>query len=120
AAPLPWRSLADLALRVSRPGCLFGEVHAALAYASSGDEGALTRLIDGLRALDAKGHPIAGRVALPLVEGTAAFAAGDHAGALAPFEPGLGEVHRTGGSHPPRGMLGETKGVAYLAPSRGG
>jgi len=118
AEPLPWRSLADLALRVSRPGYLFGEVHAALAYASSGDEGALTRLIDGLRALDAKGHPIAGRVALPLVEGTAAFAAGDHAGALAHFEPVLEELHRIGGSHAQWEIYEETMVVSYLALAR--
>src|SRR5215468_4662426 len=36
--PLPWRPLADIAGRVSRPGYLFGEVHAALAYAACGDE----------------------------------------------------------------------------------
>ena len=35
--PLPWRSLADLAEKVSRPGFLFGEVHAAFAYAACGD-----------------------------------------------------------------------------------
>ena len=59
--PLAWRPLADLAERVSRPGFVFGEIHAALAYAASGDDKALTRLMDGLRALDAKGHPIAGQ-----------------------------------------------------------
>src|SRR5215468_7283667 len=118
ADPLPWRSLADLAARVSRPGFLFGEVHAALAYASCGDEGALGRLIDGLRALDAKGHPIAGRVALPLVQGTAAFAAGDHAGALAHFEPVLEELHRIGGSHAQWEIYEETMVVSYLALAR--
>ena len=118
ADPLPWRSLADLAARVSRPGFLFGEVHAALAYASCGDEGALARLIDGLRALDAKGHPIAGRVALPLVQGTAAFAAGDHAGSLAHFEPVLEELHRIGGSHAQWEIYEETMVVSYLALAR--
>ena len=118
ADPLPWRSLADLALRVSRPGYLFGEVHAALAYASCRDEGALARLIDGLRALDAKGHPIAGCVALPLVQGTAAFAAGDHAGALAHFEPVLEELHRIGGSHAQWEIYEETTVVSYLALAR--
>lgn len=68
--PPAWRALADLAERVSRPGFVFGEIHAALAYAACGDERALAKLIDGLRALDAKGHPIAGTVALPLVQGT--------------------------------------------------
>ena len=63
-SPGHWRSLADLAARVSRPGFVFGEVHAALAYAACGDETALTALIDGLRRLDATGHPIAGPVAM--------------------------------------------------------
>ena len=78
---------------------MFGEVHAALAYARSGDTAALTKLIDGLRDVDAKGHPIAGTVALPLVRGIAAFVAGDHAGALAHFKPVEEEIHRVGGSH---------------------
>src|ERR1700757_904293 len=96
---LSWRPLADLAGRVSRPGFVFGEIHAALAYAACGDTGALAKLIDGLRALDARGHPIAGPVALPMVLGIAAFVEGDHAGALAHLEPVEGEFHRIGGSH---------------------
>src|SRR5919197_547135 len=79
---LAWRSLADLATRVSRPGFVFGEVHAALAYTACGDTSAFARLVDGLRALDAAGHPIAGAVALPMAQGIAAFVAGDHAAAL--------------------------------------
>jgi len=116
--PLPWRSLADLAERVSRPGFLFGEIHAALAYASCGDEVALARLIDDLRALHAKGHPIAGTVALPLVQGTAAFAAGDHAGALGYFEPVEGEMHRMGGSHAQWEIFEETMVACYLSLER--
>jgi len=116
--PLPWRSLADIAERVSRPGFLFGEVHAALAYASCGDEAALARLMDGLRALHAKGHPIAGTVALPLVRGTVAFAAGDPAGALAHFEPVEGEMHRIGGSHAQWELYEETMVACYLALER--
>jgi len=112
--PLPWRSLADLAGRVSRPGYLFGEVHAALAYAACGDEAALARLMDGLRALDAKGNPIAARVVLPLVQGTAAFAAGDFAGALAHFEPVESEMHRIGGSHAQWELFEETMVLCYL------
>jgi tetratricopeptide (TPR) repeat protein len=116
--PLPWRTLADLAGRVSRPGYLFGEVHAALAYAACGDEAALTRLMDGLRALDAKGNPIAGRVVLPLVQGTAAFAAGDLAGALAHFEPVESEMHRIGGSHAQWELFEETMVACYLELAR--
>jgi len=116
--PLPWRALADLAAGVSRPGYLFGECHAALAYAACGDEAALTRMMDGLRALDAKGNPIAGRVVLPLVQGTAAFAAGDYAGALAHFEPVEREMHRIGGSHAQWELFEETMVVCYLELAR--
>jgi tetratricopeptide (TPR) repeat protein len=113
-----WRSLADLAERVSRPGFVFGEIHAALAYAVCGDTAAFTRLLDGLRALDAKGHPIAGTVALPMAEGAGAFAAGDHAGALAHLEPVEGEFHRVGGSHAQWELFEETMVVCYLALER--
>jgi tetratricopeptide (TPR) repeat protein len=116
--PLPWRALADIAGRVSRPGYLFGEAHAALAYAASGDEAGLTRLKDGLRALDAKGHPFAGRVVLPLVEGAGAFAAGDFAGALRHFEPVEAEMHRIGGSHAQWEIFEETMIVCYLETGR--
>jgi len=97
--PLPWRHLADLAGRVTRPGFVFGDIHAALAYASTGDTAAMSALIAGLEALDAKGHPIARCVVLPLVRGTVAYAAGDYAGALGHLEPVDGQIHRIGGSH---------------------
>jgi tetratricopeptide (TPR) repeat protein len=116
--PLPWRSLADLAAGVSRPGYLFGECHAALAYAACGDEAGLTKLMDGLRALHAKGNPIAGRVVLPLVQGTAAFAAGDYTGALAHFEPVESEMHRIGGSHAQWELFEETMVACYLELAR--
>jgi tetratricopeptide (TPR) repeat protein len=113
-----WRALADIAGRVSRPGFVFGEIHAALAYAACGDEAALARLVDGLRDLHAKGHPIAGTVALPLVQGTAAFAAGDHAAALAHLEPVEAEMHRIGGSHAQWELFEETMVRCYLALQR--
>jgi tetratricopeptide (TPR) repeat protein len=116
--PLPWRSLAELAAKVSRPGFLFGEVHAAFAHAACGDEAALAKMMDGLRALGAKGHPIAASLVLPLVQGTAAFAAGDHAGALRLFEPVEAEMHRIGGSHAQWEIYEETMVQCYLALER--
>jgi tetratricopeptide (TPR) repeat protein len=113
-----WRTLADLAERVSRPGFVFGEIHAALAYASCGDETALAKLIDGLRGLGAKGHPIAAAVALPMAQGIAAFVAGDHAGALAYLEPVDGAFHRVGGSHAQWELFEETMVACYLALER--
>ncbi len=116
--PEAWRALAALARRVSRPGFVFGEVHAALAYAASGDAAALAALMDGLRALHAKGHPIAGSVALPMAEGVAAFVAGDHAAALGHLEPVAGEFHRVGGSHAQWELFEETMVACYLALER--
>ncbi len=116
--PADWRSLAELAARVSRPGFIFGEVHAALAYASCGDDKALAKLMDGLQALHAKGHPIAGTVALPMVRGVEAFVVGDHAAALAYWEPVEGEFHRVGGSHAQWELFEETMIACYLALER--
>ena len=118
AEPEVWRRLAELAGRVSRPGFVFGEIHAALAYAACGDDAALAKICDGLRALGDKGHPIAGSVALPLVRGIAAFAAGDHAGALGHFEPVEADVHRIGGSHAQWEIIEETMIASYFALER--
>jgi hypothetical protein len=97
---------------------VFGEVHAALAYAACGDHAALAKLRDGLRALGEKGHPIAGSVALPLVQGIAAFAAGDHTAALSHFEPVEAEIHRIGGSHAQWEIFEETMVACYFALER--
>jgi len=111
---LPWRPLADLAARVVRPGFIFGDIHAALAYAASGDDAALSALIDSLRALETRGHPIAGTVALPLVRAAAAFAAGDLTGTLSLLEPIEGQIHRMGGSHAQWELFEETMVVCYV------
>ena len=119
AAALPaWTPLADLAKQVSRPGFVFGDVHAGLAYSSAGDAAALDRLIVGLRALEAKGHPIAGTVALPLVRGAAAIAAGDYLGALAHIEPVDAQIHRIGGSHAQWEVFEETMVICQLRAGR--
>jgi len=118
AEPEAWRRLADLAGRVSRPGFVFGEVHAALAYAACGDHAALAKLCDGLRALGEKGHPIAGSVALPVAQGIAAVAAGDHAAALAHLEPVEADFHRIGGSHAQWEIFEETMVACYFALER--
>jgi hypothetical protein len=75
---------------------------------------ALATVVDGLRALDAKGHPIAGAVALPLVEAAAAFAAGDLAETTRRLEAVEPEIHRMGGSHAQWELFEETLVVCYL------
>jgi hypothetical protein len=104
----------ELAARVARPGFVFGDIHAALAHAASGEEAALSALIESLRGLAAKGHPIAGTVALPLVQGALAFVGGDLTGALAHLEPVEDQMHRMGGSHAQWEIFEETMVVAYL------
>lgn len=112
-SPARWEPLAALAGRVARPGFVFGDIHAALAYAATGNTRALTALIDNFRTLAAKGN-LAAEVGLPLVEGVAAFASGDHAGALRHFEPVEADIHRMGGSHAQWEIFEETMVVAYL------
>jgi tetratricopeptide (TPR) repeat protein len=112
--PLDWGPVAAIAAKMARPGFIFGDVHAALAYAGCGDAGALDALRESLRGLHAKGHPTAGTVALPLVEGAAAFAAGDYAGALAQLEPVDADIHRMGGSHAQWELFEETMVVCHL------
>src|SRR5262245_29838584 len=115
-----WRPLAGLAPRVARPGFVFGDVHAALVYAATGDTASLAALVDALGALAAKGHPIAGTIALPIVRGIAAYASGDYADALAQLEPVVGELHRIGGSHAQWEVFEETMVAAYLKLGRHG
>jgi hypothetical protein len=80
---LPWSAVGELAARVTaQPGMAFVDANAAMALAAARDEVAFGRLIDGLRALDAQGHPTAGCVVLPLVQGIWAFAQGAYRVAL--------------------------------------
>jgi hypothetical protein len=57
-------------------------------------------------------------VALPLVHGIAAFAAGDHAAALTHLEPVEALVHRIGGSHAQWEIFEETMVACYFALER--
>jgi tetratricopeptide (TPR) repeat protein len=115
---IDWAPLAAVAATVSRPGFVFGELHAALVYAGGGNTAALSRVIDGLRALDAAGHPMAGPVGLPLARAAAAFAAGDHGEALIHLEPIEADIHRMGGSHAQWEIFEETMVACYLRLAR--
>jgi pentatricopeptide repeat protein len=117
--PLPWSDVCSLAGTLSaRPGMAFNDANAALALAGGGDAAALGRLIDGLRALEAAGHPTAGTVVLPLVQGVAAFAQGDYAETIRQVEPVLGQVVRIGGSNAQREVFEDTLLEAYLRAGR--
>ena len=57
---------------------------------------------------------MAGTVALPMVKGAAAFAAGDYTGTLDHLVPVAPEMHRVGGSHAQWELFEETIVAAYL------
>jgi tetratricopeptide (TPR) repeat protein len=117
--PLPWEPVRELIGRmVARYGQAFPDSHAALTYAATGDEAALSRMIDALRVLDLNGHPTAGTVTLPLVHGLAAFVRGDYAEAVRWFEPIRDQLVRIGGSHAQNEVFEDTLIETYLRAGR--
>ncbi len=115
AGPLPWQDLSERAAQLTaRPGMPFNDVHAAFTFAAAGDEAALGRLIDGLRALGAQGHPSAGTVVLPLVQGIQAFVRGDYDETVRLIEPIAGQIVGVGGSNAQREVIEDTLVEACL------
>lgn len=118
---LPWPAVCELAGHVaSRPGMAFMDANAALALAAGGDEAAFGRLVEGLRGLAAQGHPTAGSVVLPLVQGIWAFAQGAYTEAIRWIEPIASQIVRIGGSNAQREVFEDTLLEAYLRAGRYG
>ena len=116
---LPWSAVGELAARLTtQPGMAFVDANAALALAAARDEAAFGRLIDGLRTLDAQGHPTAGCVVLPLVQGVWAFAQGAYDEAIQWIEPIADQIVRIGGSNAQREVFEDTLLEAYLRAGR--
>jgi tetratricopeptide (TPR) repeat protein len=114
---LPWGAVAEAASgSANRPGIAFNDVHAAMALAAAGDEATFGRLVDGLRDLDAKGHPLAGHVTLPIVLASAAFTRGEYTETIRLLEPLVENVElvRVGGSNAQREVFEDTLIAAYL------
>ena len=112
---MPWSDVCTVARRITaRPGMAFNDMHAALAFAATGDDEALAALNDGLRALEAKGNPLAGELMLPLVQGIGAFGHGDYQGCARLLEPLLDRVIGVGGSNAQREVVQDTVLEAYL------
>jgi tetratricopeptide (TPR) repeat protein len=113
--PLLWHEVRDRGLHLfPRPGVPFADAMLALACAGAGDEAALGRLVDGLRAQAAGGHPIAGSVVLPLVEGVAAFGRADYEMAVRKLEPLTSEIVQISGTNAQREVFEDTLLEAYL------
>lgn len=116
---LPWAEVCAFAGRMTAtPGQAFLDAHAALAYVAMGDEAALGRLIDGLRALAAGGNGLAEEVVLPLTLGLRAFGQGDYAEAIRRIEPLERQIVRLGGSHAQREVFEDTLLQAYFRTAR--
>ena len=115
APPVPWQEVCVLAAPAAdNPGPGFRDAHAALAFAGSGDEGALGRMMDRLRGAAEQGNILAGEVILPMVQGIAAFAEGNYSQAVQSLEPLAGQFVRIGGSHAQREVFEDTLLEAFL------
>ena len=113
--PVPWEEVRDQALPAAdRPGPLFRDVHAALAFAAAGDEASLGRMIDRLRGEADRGDTLATEMSLPLTQGIGAFARGEYAMAVELMEPLYPQLARIGGSHAQREVFEDTLLEAYL------
>jgi tetratricopeptide (TPR) repeat protein len=109
SAPFPWHEVCDLAAPAATgPGPAFRDAHAALAFAGSGDDASLGRLLDRLRTAGEAGSPLSSQVTLPLAKGIGAFAHGEYSEAVAQMEPVLPQLPRIGGSHAQREVFEDT------------
>jgi tetratricopeptide (TPR) repeat protein len=93
-------------------GIAFADVHKALAYAATGDEVALEKLLGELRARERAGKLLAGPIVPALAEAFDAFARKDYAKAVALIEPHLAEHERIGGSRAQRRLIELTLAAA--------
>jgi hypothetical protein len=108
AGSLSWRPVRALAAHATaRPGPAFVDVHAAMAFAASGDAPGLRRLLRRLRRQAATGSP-AGRVALALALACDAFVRGDYRAAARRLEPVMDDVSLLGGSNVQRAVFAAT------------
>ena len=90
----------------------FADVHKALAYAATGDEIALEKLLGELRARQQAGKLLAGPIVPALAESFNAFAKKDYAKAIALIEPHMAEHERIGGSRAQRRLIEFTLAAA--------
>jgi tetratricopeptide (TPR) repeat protein len=93
-------------------GIAFADVHKALAYAATGDELALEKLLGELRARQDAGKLLAGPIVPALVAAFDAFARKDYAKAIALIEPHMAEHERIGGSRAQRRLIEFTLAAA--------
>ena len=114
-----WEAVAGFARTAFvRPGITFADLHCALAFAATSDDGALATLVDGLRARVNEGRMPAGEVVPVLAEAIAAYGHGDYEGCARLLEPWQDQVVRVGGSNAQREVFEDTLLEAYLRSSQ--
>jgi len=105
-----WKPFAEIARgRLNRQGLLFHAVHLAMALAAGGDAETAGTQLGMLRERAAKDRTgLTGDVAVPLVEGIHAFAAGDYRRAIERIEPLRLRIVELGGSRAQRDVFHDT------------
>jgi tetratricopeptide (TPR) repeat protein len=95
--------------RLNRQGLLFHAVHLAMALTAGGDWETAGRQLAMLRERATKDRAgLTGEVAVPLVEGVHAFAAGEHKRAIERIEPLRPRIIELGGSRAQRDVFHDT------------
>ncbi len=114
-----WSEIDDFAQTVaSGPRSGFYDAHCALAFAATGNDTAMSSLLDGLRAAADDGHALTAEVTLPLVLGIEAFGRESYAETVAHIEPIFDDLVRINGSQAQRLVFEETLLRAYMLTGR--
>jgi hypothetical protein len=96
----------------------FCDVHAAVAYAASGDASALDAWVGALREAVSAGRLAAGPVVPALADAFGAFARGDWEATITILAPVFDQHVRIGGSRAQRDLVELTLLAAYLRAGR--
>ncbi len=114
-----WREVRAYVLeRFPSTGIPFVDVHRAIACVLGGDPRSLESIVSVMREADARGQLPTGPVTPDVIEGLAAFAAGDDATTIRRLAPRLEELVRVGGSHAQRDLFSHTLIAACLRDGR--
>lgn len=106
---LDWSSVRTHALDAGRaPGAPLHSILVGVALLGAGDDRAFEDLQRDWLALDAREHPLAEELVLPLLEGMQAFVAAEYRRTMTLVEPVLPRLFRMGGSNQQREMFEAT------------
>ncbi len=111
-----WRQVSEYGTQnFPRTGLAFADVHRALAYAATGDDAALAKLVAELRERESAGKLLAGPIVPALARAFDACMRKDWQGAAGLIEPYVAEHERIGGSRAQRDLIELTLEAARAA-----